>query len=124
MPEKWIKVIAVPPGGAPFEIRQSWVGLRLPLAHTLAFLEGDYPDDSEIYRQLGILPEDVATGEPTNENAGGYIIKAAAAIQALLSAGETDAAAYWIRNLSRAYESYAQAVLVFAREVCEPVEGR
>lgn len=90
---KKIRIVAVPPGFAPKEIRQQWVGVEIPLS-------GEDPTG-------GIW---VGTG---NEN--GYVVSADDAISALRNAGKDDAADFW--------EGLRGTALRFNKQVCEPIEG-
>ncbi|MEK7510897.1 MAG: hypothetical protein AAB582_01515 [Patescibacteria group bacterium] len=72
-----IKIIEVPPGFAPYYIRQSWVGIAIPLA------------TEEEVRVNPII------GKIGSENDGGYIVLREKAVAALRTAGRDHAAKYW-----------------------------
>ena len=68
-----IRIIAVPPGDAPENIRKDWVGVELPVedpSNEVGFWHG-------------------------NKNAGGYIVLKARAVEALKKAGKRRAATFW-----------------------------
>lgn len=125
----YIRVVDIPPGGAPDEIREEWVEMYLPLARDFAELfeqyfeiDGEIADDSDILRQAGVLPDDIETGQITTKNAGGYAINAEDAIQSLLAIGTDNslkAAEYWKSQLTALYGGYQHIHLLFDRDVCE-----
>jgi hypothetical protein len=96
---KSIRIIATPPGQAPLEIREKWIGTIIPLA------------DQEVKgTQLG-----VKGGEA--QNLGGHHVDTDVAI-ASLEKVSPEAADWWKQNV--ALREIPQ--LVFAREVCEVIE--
>lgn len=100
MPQRKIKIIAVPPGQAPLEIREKWVGLVLPIAENVP----------KIGVETGIFG-----GEP--ENTGGYKVKTEAAISEL-EIYSPNAAAWWRQYVDLRRMPW----LVFKREVCEEIK--
>jgi hypothetical protein len=95
-----IRIIAVPPGQAPEEIRKGWIGCEF---ETVA-LPG-----SKDYVQLG-----VRLGKP--ENLGGYNVETGEAI-AVLAKKNPNAAEWWKKNFPPNLFPY----LVFKKEVCEEI---
>jgi len=89
-----IKIIAIPPGFAPQEIREQWVGIEIPLS------KNPIPHGEESFRS-------------GSENGDGYQVLATEAIVALRNAGKNDAANFW-KNL-------AGGTLVFKKDLCELV---
>jgi hypothetical protein len=88
-----IKIIAVPPGFAPPEIRERWVGVEIPT-----------PTDDELRANR---PSSAGIG---HENEGGYLVRRESAIQALRAAGKESAARFW--------ELIDGEYLAFSREYC------
>lgn len=95
---KQIKIVAVPPGQAPDNVREAWVGLVLPVAEA----DGDGV-------QLGALG-----GEA--QNLGGYPVYGMDALKVLARANRK-AFEWWLVNVPMA----AYNDLVFARDCCEEV---
>jgi hypothetical protein len=94
-----IRIIGVPPGQAPVEIRQAWVGLELPV------IEGEVTQNIPI----GVF------GGPA-ENSGGYRVDGQKAIE-LLGQKSPTAAEWWKQNAPWAL----LRPLLFAKEVCEEI---
>lgn len=92
-----IKIIAIPPGQAPLEIREAWVGLILPIAE----------NKSSDTIQMGALG-----GKP--ENLGGYDVETKVAIKELKKKSPK-AAKWWESNINPEWAPR----LTFKREVCE-----
>lgn len=87
-----IKIIEVPPGFAPEEIRKQWVGVEIPLA------ENPIPEGRESF-QIG------------NQNQGGYQVRGVDAVKALLDSEKKEAANFW--------RPYSIGNFKFKKEVCE-----
>jgi hypothetical protein len=90
-----IKIIDTPPGFAPEEIREQWLGIEIPLA------ENPIPADKVVARIGG-------------QNAGGYQVKGTDAVEALKDAEKFEAAEFW--------KPYASGNFTFKQEVCELIE--
>jgi hypothetical protein len=99
-PRREVRVVAVPPGPAPEEVRRAWVGLILPLG----------PGETG--------PRPVKTAGA--EEKVGYVVDAPRALQ-VLAAHAPEAALWWKQN-APAYCQPGRA-LVFAPEACQLVEG-
>lgn len=76
-----IKVVAVPDGEAPLEIREQWVGITL-------LATGKVPPD---YVGAGVL-----SGKPVSYPIGGYYIRTPVALQVLEQ--KNPEAAQWLRD--------------------------
>lgn len=87
-----IKIIAVPPGFAPLDIRKEWVGVEIPLPASV--------DDP---------PGNLRTG---TANIGGYTVRKPDAIEALRKAGKEEAAKWWASSRLGLH-------LQFKREACQ-----
>ncbi len=92
-----VKIVAVPPGQAPLEVRQQWVGMVLPVAENLP------PGTTE----MGVLG-----GKP--ENSGGYPVETMVAIQEL-EKKSPEAASWWKSHVNPALMPW----LSFQRAVCK-----
>jgi hypothetical protein len=75
-----VKIISVPPGGAPLDIREQWVGLALPL------IEGELPP--------GVL-RGVTGDKPNPRSMNGWPVETEKAIQALRDKDLEEAAEWW-----------------------------
>lgn len=89
-----IKIVAVPPGQAPEQVRREWVGLVIPL-----------PEQSSGGLQAGVLG-----GRP--QNVGGYQVSTREALR-LLNEKAPEAAQWFLDRVS------LNSQLVFAKDVCE-----
>jgi hypothetical protein len=107
MSQYFIRIVKVPPGEAPWTIREKWVGLELPLA------EGR----SDVYQVPGV---GILSGQPTPEPCIGYLVSAEGAI-AVLEHRSADAAAWWRKNAPGIASSGKS--LVFPEYVCEKVNS-
>jgi hypothetical protein len=101
-PKALIRIIAIPPGEAPLEIREQWVGLILPLVE----------DEACAWEMetFGIL-----TGKIESETTIGYAVGLHEAMAAL---GEKspEAVAWWRTNAPHLFEE--DSVLVFDQVAC------
>lgn len=95
-----IKIIAVPEGEAPLEIRQQWVGM------TLLATGKTSPD---FVGAVGVL-----SGKPESYPTGGYYIRTPVALQ-MLEQKSPEAAEWWRTNLANS------VYLIFSCAVCEVV---
>ena len=94
---KKIKIVAVPPGFAPEEIRKEWVGVELPLA-----TKKELDQDPMLQGRIG------------NQNVNGYVVLTSKAIVALRAAGKKKGADFWDSLGMGKY-------LEFKKEVCEVI---
>ena len=112
---KYVLIIATPPGEAPQKVRESWVGLKLPI-------EGGGPQR--------LFAKGVITG-PTSfwgsllsmlfgwtKQREGYAVDAAKAV-AILKEKSPEAAAWWKKHVPHLIQPGQH--LLFNLEVCEAV---
>jgi hypothetical protein len=113
-----IRIIAVPPGEAPFWVRQEWVGLELPLtryvrpqnALTFGVLSGP---PSWLGQMWGLL-----LGRALRTT--GYAVEGAAAVD-ILQTKSPDAARWWREHAP--HHLGPRRYLLFHEHVCEVVTG-
>ena len=86
-----IRIIGIPPGFAPKEIREQWVGIEIPLTNPI-------PKGKESF----------CVG---NSNKDGYQVKGTDAVEALINAKKTEAVNFW--------RPYSTGNFVFKKEICE-----
>ena len=103
-----VRIVGVPSGDAPLEIRKQWLGLELPLM----------PGRSDTYQVAG---RGVLSGKPLAESIIGYLVSAHEAVE-ILASRSPDAAKWW-RTFAPSYIAPGKS-LVFDEFVCEPVEHR
>ena len=111
-----IRITSVPPGEAPLEIRQAWVGLVLPLYRTHArtyFTSGVL---SRPRGTLGILRHLLAFRYKLER---GYAVSSLAAI-AVLEGANPAAARWWRENAG--YGENVRRYFLFADDCCEQIE--
>ncbi len=97
-----IKIISMPAGEAPEEIREAWVGLVIPLT--------DHPLKDP--RHIGVLG-----GAPSKENEDGYEVTVTDALNTLRQAGKTKVANWWFPHL------IGRGHLVFGKKFCELIKS-
>jgi hypothetical protein len=102
--EMKVKITAVPPGGAPTEIRKAWVGLELPL------IEEDL--EPGVFRSVN-------GGKPNPRSFGGFPVKTEDAIKVLREAEQEEAAEWWEKWFLETGRT--GKTLVFARDCGELV---
>ena len=113
--EKWIRIVGLPPGEAPIEIRQAWIGLELPLAH------GRFQAERTV-RSLGVLTAPRSffgilaawifrRGELTNV----FVVESVKALE-ILQAERPNAAEWWKQNAGQFFEQ--GHLFGFASESC------
>lgn len=114
MSRAYIRIVAVPPGEAPEEVRCAWVGVRIPLPMFHA--------RPKAWRSAGVLtgPRTLAarlaalwSGRLTRSS--GYAVSAVAAIAAL-EAVHPDAAQWWREHAPHVLKP--GKAFVFAAEAC------
>lgn len=94
-----IKIIAIPPGEAPEEIRKEWIGMILPVA------ENKPPDT---------IQRGVVSGKSSNIT--GYSVETEVAIEEL-GKKNSEAANWWKRHVNLC--PFLKSWLIFSGEVCE-----
>jgi hypothetical protein len=101
-----VRIVAIPSGEAPLEIRKQWVGLELPLM----------PGRSDAYQ---LACRGLLSGQELPEPMIGYLVSANDAVH-ILESKSPDAALWW-RTFASSYVSPGKA-LMFDEYVCEPIE--
>ncbi len=99
-----VRIAGLPPGEAPEEIRQAWVGLELPLARGQA--------KGRFQNTVGVL-----SNQPTRCGES-YAVDGPEAVR-ILAATAPEAAAWW--RLNAPHVVVGGYFLVFPAEVCERV---
>jgi len=102
-PKAQIRIIGVPPGEAPLEIREQWIGLILPLA--------DGQPCAWETKGFGVL-----TGTINPEQTIGFAVYPHEAMAALREKSP-EAAAWWKTNAPHLFEE--DSVLVFDQASCQ-----
>jgi hypothetical protein len=111
-----IRITAVPPGEAPFWVREQWVGLELPAV--------GYSSPKEFFA-YGVLSSprsmfaqwwSVVRGRA--ERISGYVVQAGPAID-ILATSSPEAAAWWRENAAHVIGPRRQ--LLFPEQVCRIV---
>jgi hypothetical protein len=97
-----ILITSTPPGEAPLEIREAWVGVKLEIS-------GDNDSSPQQYDVIGIrtrvdgvkwkLRNLLRRQHPNQEVWTGYAVELMPAIWALEKAGRNDAAIWWVKNV-------------------------
>ncbi len=100
---KEIRIIAVPPGEAPEEVRRAWVGLVLPLAKRTR--------GPLLARSFGVL---TGRGQQTY----GYAVPSRQAVE-ILSRHAPEAAEWWVQNVPQFLRP--DRLFIFHAEVCQEV---
>lgn len=108
MKRKAIRIIAIPSGEAPEDIRRAWVGIVLPVADVT----------KQELRARGLVSMGVLGGPPDPANVVGYNVKTQNAIAALRIAGKENAVAWWEENVFPDMMPY----LIFGTQFCEECE--
>jgi hypothetical protein len=121
MKRRYIRIVAVPPGEAPEEVRKAWVGVRMPLLL--------FHNNAKEYRSAGVLtgPRSFfaklsALFSGRVEKQTGYPVAVMQAIAAL-EAVNPEAAKWWRENTPHLIQP--SKVFLFPSEVCveEPDSG-
>src|SRR5262249_41750866 len=95
----WVRIIRLPPGDAPEQIRLAWLGLELPF----------------VVQTGSKTVEGVLSAEPAR--CEGYAVLGAEAVR-ILSTHNPGAAEWWYRNAPHVTRDGYQ--LVFPADVCHP----
>jgi hypothetical protein len=99
-----VRIVALPPGEAPRDIRRAWIGVELPT------ISG--PANGGSAGVVGVLSHRAAG------RCDGYAVDGARAVR-ILADSDPDAAAWWRRHAPHVLGYGYQ--LVFPADVCEPV---
>src|SRR2546427_1985810 len=116
MPPARVRIISVPPGEAPADIRRAWVGLTLPIVGRgpmTGFGTGVLTGPKSILELLWRL---VSFRMQVHE---GYAVDVATGID-MLAKARPDAAAWWRHAAPHLFRRGHH--FVFARDCCQPVE--
>jgi hypothetical protein len=111
-----IRITSVPPGEAPREIREAWVGLVLPLHRARA---GTYFTSGVLSRPRGVLRILRHLFALRYNLQRGYVVSSLAAMAVLETANP--AAARWWRD-SAGYGEEARRYFLFAGDCCEQID--
>ena len=95
-----IRILHVPPGEAPEEVRRAWVGLSLPVAY-----------GPVCWQTAGAI-----SGSLNSENTPGFAVLAEDAVR-ILEESNPKAAAWWKNTLG---DRLRETALVFGEAYCEP----
>ena len=115
MSPQTIRIVAIPPGEAPIEVRKAWVGLELPLARGETgarrmpiggVLTGPKTAIGQLFKLLTF----------GYDRARGYLVEAVVAIE-ILAEHAPDAAQWWSENSPHLIRPGRH--LIFHAEVCE-----
>jgi len=108
-----VRIVAVPPGEAPFWVRQKWVGLDLPVIRYAAHRKLLAFGVRSIPRSWSAQWAAVLRGQA--ELVAGYAVEAASAVS-ILAKASPEAAAWWRENTPHLIAP--KRYLVFHEEVC------
>jgi|GEM_PF-2409638 hypothetical protein len=78
----WIKIIKIPEGEAPFEVRQAWVGLTLPCEPVFGYPKLESPERG------------VVTGQPNQSRRSVFLVPVVSALE-ILEQSDPEAAQWW-----------------------------
>ncbi len=119
-----IRIISVPPGEAPVEVREAWVGLTLPVAvpgqHAPQkfTVVGVRSDPYSLWSRLTAVFRTSAQGTEIWE---GYPVEIMPAIWLLEQNGRMDAAMWWCKQTPHLLRT--GQVVIFPTLCCELIEG-
>lgn len=113
-----IRIKSTPPGEAPEDIREAWIGLEIPVPSRFLGLRGGFGFGvlSGPTSWFGILFA-IVTGRASRDV--GYIVEADLALS-LLSAKSPEAAAWWRQHAPRVVAP--GRYLMFAADACEELD--
>jgi len=110
-----VRVVSVPPGEAPLQVRDAWVGVEMPYNPFMTYI-------AAAASAVGLRNSGVLSGKEVGEedpNEGGYAVCAGDAIAALRQHGRTEAAAWWEQH---GFGRDPTDFLIFGQQFCEVVE--
>jgi hypothetical protein len=102
---RWIRIIAMPPGEAPPEIRKAWIGCVLPVFSTSS--------DARLKPQVGVLSRARVSGQH------GYAVQVSDALHELEKL-DGHVARWWRENTPDLVRP--GKLFVFSADVCEPAD--
>ena len=108
-----VRIVAVPPGEAPFWVRQKWVGLDLPVVRYSAHRK--FLTFGVLSTPRSWLVQWAAILRGRVEVIAGYAVEAAPAVE-ILAKASPEAAAWWRENTPHLIAP--KRYLVFHEEVC------
>jgi hypothetical protein len=108
-----VRIVAVPPGEAPFWVRQKWVGLELPVVRYSAHRK--FLTFGVLSTPRSWLAQWAAILRGRVEVIAGYAVEAAPAVE-ILAKASPEAAAWWRENTPHLIAP--KRYLVFHEEVC------
>lgn len=111
-----IRIIAVPPGEAPFWVRQQWVGLELPLA--ISTTARDYFGFGVVSGPQTRLRQVWAMLLGRAERIQGYAVEGARAVE-ILQSSSPEAAMWW--RTHAAQNLAPRRCFVFHAHVCQVI---
>ncbi|MFA5375394.1 MAG: hypothetical protein WC455_06550 [Dehalococcoidia bacterium] len=118
MSAKKIRIIAVPPGEAPEHIRQSWIGVVIPLPPPPFDEKRSIPSAGVLSGPKTPLGQISALLRGKGTKRYGYAVETLDAVGALAEKNP-EAAQWWYKNTS--FLMKKGQMLVFPAEVCEEV---
>lgn len=114
MTRRFIRIVAVPPGEAPEEVRRAWVGVRIPLP-LFHRHPREWRSSGVLTGPKGLVARVSALLSGRLERHRGYAVAAVAAMAAL-ETRDPAAARWWRENVPHAIRP--GKAFVFAAEAC------
>lgn len=108
-----VRIISIPPGEAPEEIRKEWIGVIMPLSEL-------QPTQEELVRSTKGISGD--TTPPKKQVQGGFVVDIVDALEALDKSGKKKAANWWRRWVEINFPKMLGGQLVFARSCGELID--
>jgi hypothetical protein len=112
-----VRIVAVPPGEAPFWVREKWVGLELPVVRHSG--QRKFLAFGVLSMPRSWLAQWFAVLRGRAEHIGGYAIEAAPAVD-ILALASPEAAAWWRANAPDLIGP--RRYLVFHEHVCQVID--
>jgi hypothetical protein len=112
-PDWVVRIVAVPPGEAPFWVRQKWVGLDLPVVRYSAHRK--FPTFGVLSAPRSWPAQWAAVFRGPAELVAGYAVEGRSAVS-ILAKASPEAATWWRENTPHLIAP--KGYLVFHEEVC------
>jgi hypothetical protein len=112
-----IRIISIPPGEAPEEVRKAWIGLVLPVPDKYANVDAA-PVAGVLSGPKTFFGIILARFRGQIKREPGYVVAADTAVE-ILNQHAPDAATWWRQNAGRTIAPGKH--FVFARDVCEVI---
>ncbi len=112
-----VRIVAVPPGEAPFWVREKWVGLALPVAGHSG--QREFLAFGVLSMPRSWLAQWIAFLRGRAVRIGGYAIEAAPAVD-ILALSSPEAAAWWRENVPDLIGP--RRYLIFHEHVCQVID--